>query len=54
MRIDFVLGTADRVGTLTVLWPAGTAERFEGLSIALESLIRQGEGKRVTAALDVE
>ena len=44
-RIDFGLGTADRVGTLTVLWPGGTAERFEGLSIDCESLIRQGEGK---------
>jgi hypothetical protein len=44
-RIDFGLGTADRVGTLTVMWPDGQAERFEGLGIDLESPIRQGEGK---------
>ena len=45
-RIDFGLGTADRAGALTVRWPWGTEEQFEGLPIDRESPIREGEGKR--------
>ena len=45
-RIDFGLGTADRVGALTVQWPGGVTERFDSLPVDREATIREGEGKR--------
>jgi len=38
-RIDFGLGTADRIGRLTVAWAGGTSETFDALTIDREHLI---------------
>lgn len=42
-RIDFGLGTADRIGRLTVAWMSGAVQHFDGLNVDREYAIREGE-----------
>lgn len=50
-RLVFGLGAADRIDALTVRWPDGARERFEGLAVDRYHRLRQGSGRTAGAAV---
>ena len=42
-RIDFGLGTSDRIGRLSIAWAYGVVQHFEGMNIDREYTIHEGE-----------
>jgi hypothetical protein len=47
-RAHFGLGQVERVDSIEVIWPDGTAEGFPGQSVDQIVVLRKGEGKPVT------
>jgi enediyne biosynthesis protein E4 len=45
MRVHFGLGRRTAVPPVTVRWPGGAVERFEGLAVNRIATIRQGQGR---------
>jgi hypothetical protein len=50
MRVRFGLGRRTKVSAVTVRWPDGAVERFEGLTVNGIHTIRQGNGRAGDAA----
>jgi hypothetical protein len=46
-RVHFGLGGAARVESVTVHWPSGLVERWEGLPVDAETALREGQGTPV-------
>ena len=48
MRVHFGLGTTTKIDSLTVRWPSGLTELWDGLAADSIHEVKEGSGKAVT------